>query len=442
MNPANQKQLTYITAGAAGMYCGSCMHDNTLARALNEAGCDTLLVPTYTPIRSDEEDVAVDQVFFGGINVFLQQKIPLFRHVPKLLDRFLDQPWLIRKVTSRAIETDGKLLGSLTESMLRGSAGNQRKEVRRLVSWLRDTARPDVVILSNMLISGFVRELKQQLDVPIIVTLQGDDIFLESLVEPWHSRCIQLISELDEHVDRYMVHSRFYADFMADYLQLDHAKMRITPLGIDTSDFASESTSAPADDSSVTIGYLARLTEDKGLHHLVSAFLELKKDPKLHHVQLKIAGWLGRDHEAFAEEQFARMRDAGLEDQFEYLGSIERADKLQMLRDIDVLCVPTEYCEPKGLYVLEAMAAGVPVVQPAHGVFPELLEDLDGGLLFEPGNLTDLCNKLRQLIDDAALRQQQGATGRARVLESRNGSAMAAATLDVVDELLDASDSG
>jgi glycosyltransferase involved in cell wall biosynthesis len=436
VNPETGKRITYITAGAAGMYCGSCMHDNTLARALGEANWDTLLVPTYTPIRTDETEVSVDQVFLGGINVFLQQKVPLFRHLPKLFDRFLDKPSMIRRVTSRAIETNPKMLGELAVSMLRGNSGNQRKEVRRLVSWLREEAHPDVLILSNILIAGFVRDLKNQLGAPVIVTLQGDDIFLESLQEPHKSRALELIRGLDPHIDAYLVHSNFYADAMSKYLGLPRDKMHVTPLGIDTRDFAAMPARDAGGERRPTIGFLARLTADKGLHHIVDAFIKLKSRPENGSVQLKIAGWLGSDHVAFANEQFARLDAAGLRDDYEHLGSVSRQQKLEMLQSIDVLSVPTEYLEPKGLYVLEALAAGVPVVQPNHGVFPELLDDLGGGLLFEAGNTNDLADQLQRLLTDGEFASQLGQRGRESVENHRNASAMARATIRVLDEVL------
>ncbi len=404
----SSRRITYITAGAAGMFCGSCMHDNTLAHALADAGWDTMLVPTYTPIRTDEIEVAIDQVFFGGINVYLQQKLPLFRHVPKFLDRFLDHPGLIRRVTSRAIETNPKLLGELAVSMLQGSAGYQKKEVRRLVSWLCDQAHPDLVILTNVLIAGFVGDLKQKLQVPVVVTLQGDDIFLESLTEPWKSQALELISRLDPQIDAYLVHSRFYADAMAGYLGLSRDKMHITPLGIDTRDFADFGRHDVSIERPPAIGYLARLTADKGLHHIVDAFIELKRRPGLESLRLKVAGWLGADHVEFADRQFARLQAAGLAGHVDRLGSVTRTEKLEMLRSIDVLSVPAEYLEPKGLYVLESLAAGVPVVQPAHGVFPELIGDLGGGRLFQPGNTGELVDQLHQLITDLPGRPEPG----------------------------------
>ena len=422
------------------MYCGSCMHDNALAKALNQAGWDTLLVPTYTPIRTDETDATVDQVFFGGINVYLQQKIPFFRLLPRFVDRFLDSPWLIRRATSRAIEIDAKALGALTVSMLKGKQGNQRKEVKRLVSWLRDTAHPDAIILTNILIAGFIKSFRQQMPgVPVIVTLQGDDIFLESLTEPYRTQAKEQIRRIDPHVDTYLVHSQYYADFMADYLTLDRSKMAITPLGLNTDDLDALSLETNSLET-FTIGYLARLTADKGLHQIVDAFIELKKDPQMERARLLIAGWLGEDHRTFAENEFAKLRAAGLEDAYEYRGSVSRAEKLEMLRSIDVLSVPTTYREPKGLYVLEALAAGVPVVQPAHGVFPELIVDTGGGLLVEPNDPHAIAEGLKRVLLDRDQRLQLGQAGRQAVLERRNSEIMAQLTIEAIKPLLKKSD--
>ena len=73
---------------------------------------------------------------------------------------------------------------------------------------------------------------------------------------------------------------------------------------------------------------------------------------------------------------------------------------------------PTTYHEPKGLYILEAWANRVPVVQPRHGSFPELIDSTGGGLLFEPGNVADCVEKLLQLLTNPKLRSEHGEKGR------------------------------
>lgn len=436
----SDKKIIYLTAGAGGMFCGSCMHDNALSRALSNQGWNIQLVPTYTPIRTDETDFSVDQVLFGGINVYLQQKIPLLRYVPSVLDRFLDSPWLIRKVTSRAMETDATMLGKLAFSMLQGSKGNQRKEVAKVCKWLR-LAKPDLIIFSNVLIGGFIEDIKAELDVPILVTLQGDDVFLDSLKEPWQTKCIDRIKRIADQVDGFIVQSEFFLGYMSDYFAIDPTRIHVTPLGLDTDDFEkfkrTAGNSLPKDTGEVstqTIGYMARLAKEKGLHHLVDGFIELRSRPNTGHIKLKVAGWLSPEYEGYASEQWKKLDAAGLVqgEDYQYLGSIDRQEKLAFFRLIDILSVPTDYLEPKGLYALEALAAGVPVVLPAHGSFPELIKQSGGGVLCKPHDKVDLADCLIELLGDSNRMVELAVKGQAFVHEHRNSEAMATATSELI----------
>ncbi len=426
-------KVVYLTAGAGGMYCGSCMHDNTLARAMIAAGVDMLLVPLYTPIRTDEQDVSVGRVFFGGINVYLQQKFSLFRYLPRLFDRFFDQKWLLRWATSKQVDAGAEQLGELAVSMLRGEQGHQRKEVRRLCKWLRDSIKPNLINLSNMLIAGCVPALKKQLGVPVLVTLQGDDVFLDELPEPHKSQAFDEIRRLADDVDGFITHSRYYADFMAGYLGVPRDKFHITPLAIDTTDFAPFAACDRTHDNhrAPAVGYLARLAPEKGLHVLVDAFLDLRARPGTEHVQLRVAGWLGQKNRPYADEQFAKLKAAGLSDAFHYAGEVDRAGKIDFLRNIDVLSVPTVYHDPKGLFVLEALAAGVPVVQPEHGAFPELLSACGGGRLVRPEDPKHLAETLHTLLTDHPTRDQLARIGCQAVHQRYDSKAMAAAMLKI-----------
>ncbi|MHB8971132.1 MAG: glycosyltransferase family 4 protein [Pirellulaceae bacterium] len=432
-------RITYLTAGAAGMYCGSCMHDNTLARALLKLGVDVQLVPMYTPIQTDEDDVSIDQVFFGGINVYLQQCLGLFRFLPKAIDRLLDRPSLLRWIGSRGVETNAAKLGDLTLSMLRGSAGFQRKEVQRLSQWLERGPRPDLLVLSNVLVSGCVPDLKRALQVPVAVTLQGDDLFLDELPGPDRTRALDQIRCLAKDVDAFLVHSRYYAGYMSEYLGIDPAKFRVVPLGIDTTGYfepAAESDPLTHSFSTLRVGYLARLAPEKGLHILVDAFIRLKELPGMAGTQLLVAGWLGKRHEAYAAAQLAKLQAAGLGDACRFLGPVDRAQKVHMLRQLHLFSVPTVYRESKGLYVLESLAAGVPVVQPSHGVFPELLAATGGGRLVPPHSPAALADTLHELLLDHATRQQLAVTGRTAVQQRYNARAMAEQTLIVLRHLI------
>ncbi len=422
------------------MYCGSCMHDNTLARAMARRGVDLLLTPMYTPIRTDEENVSIDRVFFGGINVYLQQNFAVFRRLPAFIDRLFELPWLLRWATSRGMETSAKQLGSMTVSMLRGERGFQRKEVLKLCQWLAEDVRPDLIITSNILIAGAAPTLKSKVAAPLLVTLQGDDIFLDDLTEPYKTQSLEEIRRFAGSIDGFLTHSEYYADHMARLLGLPRGKIHLAPLGIDTHDFASESSSdgsaTPHPNRVPTIGYLARLSPEKGLHVLVDAFILLRQRPDMEHARLHLAGWLGDANRSFAEEQFNKLRQAGLGDAFHYAGVVDRRQKISFLKTLDVFSVPTVYREPKGLYVLEALAAGVPVVQPEHGAFPELLSRTGGGRLVRPNDPNHLAEALYELLINFELRRSFGQTGQRNVLAHFNADAMARDTLDCLRPFL------
>ena len=407
-------KIVYLTAGAGGMFCGSCIHDNALAKELIGLGCDCLLVPVYTPIRTDDEDVSADQVFMGGINVYLQQKMPWLAYLPNWVDRILNSPRLIRSVTKNIGKTLPTFLGALTVSMLKGLKGNQRKEFSRLVDWLEKDVRPDVLILTNLLIGGGSREIKRRCGSRIYVTLQGDDIFIDSLPDPYKTQTIELLRSLIPEIDGFIIHSHAYAKKMSELLTIPSNKLHVIPLGIPLKDFSklrdaaatshqsSEGTSKP----DFTIGYLARLGPEKGFHKLVDAFIELAQKPDYQHLKLKIAGWKGPQHEDDFQRLSNKLDQAGLADRWIYEGSVDRNEKVSFLESLDLFCVPTTYEEPKGLFLLEAIACGVPYLQPAHGAFPEIhqrLSELSGeplGDLFDPHSDADFHIKLELAVNN------------------------------------------
>ena len=80
-----------------------------------------------------------------------------------------------------------------------------------------------------------------------------------------------------------------------------------------------------------------------------------------------------------------QMADWGLSAHFRYHGELDRGAKLAYLRELSVLSVPGAYADPKGLFLLEAMASGVPIVQPRRGAATEIVETTGGGILVAPG---------------------------------------------------------
>ena len=410
-------RILSITAGAAGMYCGSCSRDNALAVELLARGHDVTLLPLYTPTNPDEPSVSRDRVLFGGISIYLQQYIALFRKTPRFLDRLWDSPRVIGAFASRSLSTDPKLLGDLTVSMLEGDRGVLRKEFAKLLEWLDEEPTPDVVNLPNSLLIGLARPLREALKRPICCTLQGEDLFLEELIEPYRSRSIELIRRQVADVDSFIAVSDYYVPVMARLLAIPERRIAVVPLGINMKGYVQRPPRAGATDG-FRVGYFARLAPEKGLHFLAQAYQLFRKKVSATdsgtvpgRMKLEVAGYLGRAHASYLETVKRQMAAAGLADEFTYHGAVDRDGKLAFLQTLDVLSVPATYDEPKGVFLLEAMASGVPVVQPRRGAFTEIVEKTGGGLLVAPNDPAALADGLYELWKDRAKADALGARG-------------------------------
>ena len=427
-------RVACIAAGAGGMYCGSCIHDNTLAAALMRLGVDATLVPAYTPLRTDEESVGLERVFYGGINVYLEQKSALVRRLPSWATRPLDRPGLLRWVAGRfGAATEARDLGALTLSVLRGEDGFQRRRLEELVRWLERDLRPDLVQLPNTMFSGLAGPLKRRLGGPVLCAVQGEEIFLDRLVEPYRAQAREELRKRAADVDGFVSPCAVYADYMAGYLDVPRDRFHVVPLGLRL-----EGHGPPPDEvrgpGPFRIGFLARICPEKGLHVAAGALRLLAERLGPEAVRLEAAGWLGPADEAYYEEVRSGLEADGLA--FEYRGSVDRAAKIEFLRSLHALTVPAPYHEPKGLYVLEALANGVPVVQPRHGAFPELVEGTGGGVLVEAAEPEPVAAGLQTLCEDEDLRLRLGRQGHAAVHESRGDAVMAERTRDVYERFL------
>lgn len=406
-------KILFITAGAAGMYCGSCLRDNALAAELKSRGHDVLLVPLYTPTLTDEPNVSEGRVFFGGISVYLQQKAGFFRRAPRLFDKLLDAPWLITAASSGSISTDPRSLGELTISMLRGEDGFQRKEFEKMLEWLASEPAPDVVQLPNALLASLAPPIRRTLNVPVHCTLQGEDLFLDGLAGGHRAEALNLIRTHAASADRFTAVSAYYADFMAGYLSVPREKIDVVPLGINLNGFEPRREAPP--DRPFSVGYLARIAPEKGLLGLCEAYVQFRRMPGVDRARLEVAGYLAPDQRNYLKDAERRLSAAGLGGEFRYHGALDRSQKVEFLRNLDVFSVPTVYVEPKGLFLLEAMACGVPVVQPRHGAFPEMVETTAGGVLVEPGSAASLADGIYRLWKDPVLRAELGRCGIAGV---------------------------
>ena len=426
-------RIAYIAAGAAGMVCGSCLHDNTLSAKLLEMGEDLILIPTYTPLETDEPNVSHSRVFFGGINVYLQQLSPIFRHTPHWVDRLLDHPILLRAVSGRAGSVDPSKLGSLTCSMLAGEAGYQSKELHKLAGWLRDEFKPDVIHLSNSMLIGMAQLFSHEFGPPVVCSLSGEDSFLERLTPPHYEKARQLLRERASDVDAFTTLNSYYANHMADYLAVDRSRMHVIPHGLNLEGHGKPQNHA--DNQPRVIGFLARICEDKGLHLLVEACELMAERDHCPPFELRVAGYLGPSERAYLAEQQERAGQGKLAGKFSYVGQLNRDEKIAFLQSLDVFSVPSTFPEAKGLPALEAMANGIPVVLPGHGSYCEMIADTGGGLLCAPHDPADLAEKLLELLNNPALAKELGGTGQTAIHNRYHADRMAEETLRLYQAL-------
>ncbi|HYP26498.1 MAG TPA: glycosyltransferase [Blastocatellia bacterium] len=415
------------------MYCGSCFRDNALAAELMARGHDVMLVPLYTPTLTDEKNVSRDRVFFGGISVYLQQHSGIFRRTPWLLDKLWDSRLALKLAARRSIAVSPKSLGELTVSMLKGEDGYQRKELDKLVHWLQTEPAPDIINLSNSLLIGLAEPIRKALRRPVTVTLQGEDLFLDGLEEPYRSASLKLIRERVGSVDGFLAVSDYYAEFMSDYLDIPASKMHVVPVGINLEGYDS---SRPARTGPFTVGYFARIAPEKGLHVLCEAYRLLRERGDFPEARLEVAGYLGPEHRDYLSGLEKKMRDWGLADEFNYRGVLDRQQKIDFLHSLDVLSVPAVYKEPKGIFLLEAMSNGVPVVQPRKGAFPEMLERTGGGILVEAENIQSLAEGIMQIGRNPLLGESLGRTGAEGVRRHYSAGRMAERALEVYSSIL------
>lgn len=409
--------IVQITPGAGGMYCGNCFRDNALVGALRKLGHQTLMVPLYLPMNLDEQDnSAGTPAFFNGVNVYLEQKSALFRKAPGWMHQVLASPRLLKWASGRAAKTRAADVGDITLSMLRGEDGYHARELGELLAWLKTQARPDIICLSNALLAGLARRLKSDLGAPVLCMLQGEDTFLDALPDTHRAACWKILAERAAEADVFLAPSQYYGALMTKRLGLKAEKVRVVYNGIDLegytppsgTEFRSVKSGPPV------LGFFGRMCREKGLELLADAYIRLRQRGRMNNLKLRVGGGCGPSDQPMVEAMRRKLHAAGLLGEVEFFPNLTRAAKLEFLRSLTILSTPALYGEAFGLYLIEAMAAGVPVVQPRRGAFPELIEATGGGVICEP-TAEGLADSLEQLLRDPIALGSLGESGRRAV---------------------------
>lgn len=390
-------KIAQIIPGSGGsFYCGNCLRDSKYVQALRNLGHEIIKVPLYLPIFDDAHDLNDIPVFYGAVNLYLKQQFPVFKHMPGFVEKMLDSKPMLHIAAQKAGSTRATGLEDMTVSMLLGEEGNQKEELEKLVAWLRDDAKPDVVHLSNALLLGLAHRIKQELNIPVVCSLQDEDVWVDVMDEPFRTDVWTLMGERGKVVDAFVPVSNFYAEEIKKKMAIRDDQLHTIHIGVEPTDYQ------PKDirQKEPVIGYLSRMCHSNGLHMLVDAFIILKKDSKYKDVRLKITGGKTGDDLKFIKEQKKKIAAAGLDEQVCWVEEFEGEERQTFFDTVSVVSVPVINGEAFGLYQLELLASGIVMVQPALGAFPEIVGLSGGGVIYSPDTPENLAEALGNLILD------------------------------------------
>jgi len=378
-------------------------------------GHEVVKIPMYLPLFG-HEDTGEVPVFYGAIETYLQQLYPIFRKAPKWFISLLNSRPLLKIAASMAGSTDAKGLDEMTVSMLLGEHGKQKEELERMVNWIADHCEPDVIHISNALLLGMAPRLKERLGSAIVCSLQDEDGWVEVMDQQHQDKVWQLMHDKAGAVDAFIGVSKYFSALMQKRMNIPVEKVHSIYLGVDAEDYPVKALK----DKPRNIGFISRLCYDNGLDILIDAFISLKRMPGNEDVRLILTGGSTGADKKFIKGQKRKIFANKLEDQVEFCENFEEKGRLEFFEKVSLISVPVRKELAFGLYLLEAMASGVPVLQPDEGAFPEIISLSGGGKMYHPNTAEALAEKLNNLLSKPEILEDYGAKGRNGVNEHFN----------------------
>jgi len=392
------KVVQIIPGSGGSFYCGNCMRDSKYIEAIRAQGLEVVIIPMYLPLIPREKNEDDIPVFYGAISIYLKQLFPIFRKSPAWLERLLNSKLMLKFAAGMANSTRSNGLEDMTISMLLGEHGAQKEELEKMVDWLEHHYKADVIHLSNALLLGLTHQLKERLKIPVVCSLQDEDVWVDGMDDAFKEKTWNLLREKATEVDQFISVSHYFTSFMKEKLNLPDEKITTLHLGVDPSDYHFKN----AIEKGKNIGYLSRLCEENGLDILIDAFILLKNKPGNAIGQLLLTGGQTGDDNQFIAEQKRKIHQAGLADQVQFIHDFSQEKRNAFFDQVAVLSVPVRHGEAFGIYLTEAMAAGIPIVQPALGAFPEIVLSSGGGVIYQDNTPQALAETLEELLADTA----------------------------------------
>jgi glycosyltransferase involved in cell wall biosynthesis len=392
----------------------------------------------YLPIFSDEHDLGDVPVFYGAISLYLKHILPSLRKAPAWIDKILNSGPALKFAANMAGSTNPKGLEDMTISMLLGEQGEQKKELDHLVNWITEHCRPDVVHLSNALLMGLARQIREKLDIPVVCSLQDEDTWVNAMADNFRIRTWDLMRERAQDIDTFFAVSEFYAARMKKQLDIPENKLYTHHISLDPDDYIYQNSK----EKDPVIGFISRMCRENGLEILVDAFILLKKQDDQKRTRLMITGGNTGDDDKYIRNIKKKIRNSGIEEDVIFHKDFEGEGRRDFFSKVSVISVPVLEGEAFGLYLIEAMASGIPVVQPALGAFPEIIDKSDGGIHYSPNNPAILASSLAGLLADPEKLGSLSENGRKGVENHFNTHSQAIRMIEIYREILKVKNGG
>ncbi|MBT3208698.1 MAG: glycosyltransferase family 4 protein [Bacteroidetes bacterium] len=391
-------KITYIVPGFGGkFYCGNCLRDSSVVKALNKNGHDAFTLPLYLP-HSFEDFFKQNEVpvFFGAVNIYLKQNVKFLRGMPNWMYRFFNSPAILKFAAKKSGSTRAAGLEDMTISMLNGSEGFQSDELEELIDFLKHKEKPDIVHLSNALLMGLAARIKEELKIPVVCSLQDEDVWINAMRKNYIGKLWNLMTEKAKDIDMFFSASKYFAEKMQSFMKISDSKIKVVPLGVDSNNYTvfEPKTNPP------TIGFLSRMNKSNGFEILIDAFIKLKQTSNFSDAKLKITGGKTADDDGFIKKQIRKLEKHKIENDIEFIEYTETKHLDIFFNTLSILSVPVIDGEAFGLYQLEALASGIPIVQPNLGAFKEIVEETKAGAVYSPNNSLALCKKWIEILSD------------------------------------------
>jgi glycosyltransferase involved in cell wall biosynthesis len=427
--------IAHIIPGSGGsFYCGNCLRDSKYFDAIRTQGHHAIKIPMYLPLfANDDANTGDIPVFYGAISIYLKQLFPVLRHAPKWVDKLLNAGPMLRFAAHMANSTRASGLEDMTVSMLMGEHGKQQEELEKMVHWLETHFKADVIHISNALLLGLAHKLKERLKVPVICSLQDEDVWVDAMQPAYVGKVWDLMQAKAQDVDMFIAVSHYYASFMKNKLLLSDDKVTTLHLGVDPADYHYIN----AAEKSRSVGFLSRMCPENGLDILIDAFIILRNREGFDDVKLLLTGGHTGDDLHFIKEQKKKIKDAGLTAHVEFIDDFSQETRRAFFDRTMVLTVPTRHGEAFGIYLTEAMAAGIPIIQPALGAFPEIIEKSGGGVLYGDNKPTLLADAFAGIFTDKKKLQQLSANARTSIEKNFNINTLAAEMTSIYQQAAD-----